>query len=213
MCLLLCAASASAAERGRVAVLVDDVVLEHAIATALQPWDLEVLPLHEVRPSPALPQAASQAERIAADAHAAAVIWVTGDGPDSALWVFDAETQQLIARRVEFTAPIDPAVAAAMALSAKTLLRLSTVAPPVERLAPPPSPRTQLRLEAQLVGFQAQFGDPKGAELRFGAALAWYPKQLGRHLGLALAVSGGLGADVGPLILGKLSDLTLGLQL
>lgn len=210
--LLVLAVAAHAAERRRVALLVDDPVLEHAVVVALEPWNLEVVPVRQGRPTPTVPAAASEAQRIADAQHAGAVVWTTGEGADCGLWVFDVETQQLVARKVELGV-LDPAAAAAVALSAKTLLRASTVAPPAERVgaAAISRPREQLRLEA-IAGGQAQFGTPQSFELRLGAAIAWYPRQLRHWLGLSAGVLAGPGVSVDrPGFSGQLTDITVGL--
>src|SRR5262249_32563684 len=141
--------------------------------------------------------AASQAQKIASAQKVDALVWVTGAGSDAGLWVFDLDTQQLIARRIERVQPLDAATAAALALSVKTLLRASTVAPPPERIgaAALSRPREQLRLEA-LVGAQAQLGVPKSVELRLGAAVAYYPRALRERFGVALQVLAGPGVSI-----------------
>src|SRR5205823_1369678 len=122
-----------------------------------------------------------EAARQGAAQKATAVVWTT---PDGYVWIFDVESGQAMARRVEASSPLDASAAAAVALSVKTLLRSTAVAPPAERIGVA-RPREELRLEA-LVGAQVLFGDPKDAELRLGLALAWYPRRLRRWLGLAL---------------------------
>ena len=191
---LLLAGDAWAA-RGRIALLVEDPLIEHAAVVALEPWHLEVISVQDVPPEARVPAAALAAQRIADRHHASAVVWITGTGSDVALWVYDVETQQLISRQIELKPPIDPGAAAAIALSAKTLLRASAVAPLEEQVGATRRPRERLRLEAY-VGGQSQFGNPKSLELRFGAAVAYFFRRLNYHLGLAIDVFAGPGVQI-----------------
>ena len=193
-------------------LVVGDPLFEHAVEVALQPWNLEVVPLTDAPPAATVPAAASQAQRLAAAHGLAALVWVTGDGSDAGLWVYDLDTQQLIARRIERVQPLDAATAAALALSVKTLLRASTVAALPERIgaAALSRPREQLRLEA-LVGLQAQLGDPQTVELRLGAAVAYYPRRLRSWLGLAVQVLAGPGVNLDRAgFAGRFTDITVG---
>jgi hypothetical protein len=53
---------------------------------------------------------------------------------EPSLWVYDASTDQVVTRKIATAPPFDAPTAAAAALSVKTLLRASTVAPVQERL-------------------------------------------------------------------------------
>jgi hypothetical protein len=199
---LLMATSVQAANP-RVLLMGDDATLRHAVEVALDPWSLQVIAL----PSPP-PQSVAEAARLGVAQQAGAVVWMS---PDAFVWIFDVESGQALARRVEAPLPLDASTAAAVALSVKTLLRATTVAPPAERVAVPRL-REELRLEA-LVGTQVLFGNPRDAELRLGLALAWYPRRLQRWLGLALRVEAGPGISVDRSgFSGRLIDVTLALQ-
>jgi hypothetical protein len=199
---LLVSSAAHAAGR-RVLLVGSDGALQHAVEVALGPWSLEVIA--QAAPVPSGP---AEAARFGTAHEAAAVVWTT---PDAFVWIFDVESGQAMARRMEAPAPLDASAAAAVALSVKTLLRATTVAPPAERVAVP-RVREELRLEA-VVGTQVLFGDPKDAELRLGVALAWYPRRLQRWLGLALRIEAGPGISVDRSgFSGRLIDVTLALQ-
>ncbi len=210
------------AEERRVAVINGDPVLVDAISHALSPWGLRVflVTVSDVA-STDMPRAASQARDIAYKAPAEALVWITtvaGGSASDSLWIYDAATQAIVVRPLGASPPIDTAAAASIALSVKTLLRSTTVAPIREQTAPPPrppelpaspapapdaAPRSsapparvvqRLRLEAA-VGARVLAGAAR-VEPRPSLALSYWPAFLSGRFGLALGAALGPGVSV-----------------
>jgi hypothetical protein len=141
----LCGARrSSAAEAGRVLVIGGGTTFRDAVSTALNPWNLQVLPVEMPPPRGVMPRAADEARALGQRFNATGVVWVSSEDREYALWIYDAKTEQLVSRAISNAPPFDAPTAAAFALSVKTLLRASTVAPIEERIgagaAPHPSP-------------------------------------------------------------------------
>jgi hypothetical protein len=135
--LALAAASGPAAAEVDRIVLVDvPANVEAAVRATLEPWHVELIVVHGPTPGPSMPSSAEKAHAISQRHDAGAAAWIADDGSGSALWIFDGESDRTVARRLASPPPYDDPTAAAVALSIKTLLRFSAVAPPVERLAP-----------------------------------------------------------------------------
>src|SRR5262245_45194767 len=117
----------------RVLVVGGDAELESAVRIALAPWAVEVVASPGPVPPPAMPEAARRAEALGSEAHALALVWVA----DGTLWIWDRASEQLVARPLRAAMPLDAAAAASAALSVKTVLRGTLVAPEPERLVPP----------------------------------------------------------------------------
>ncbi|MDB4936238.1 MAG: hypothetical protein JWP87_3210 [Labilithrix sp.] len=132
--------STARAETHPVLVIGGGAPFRDALTVALSPWDLRVVPLDSAPPRPVMPRAADEARALARDAGASGVVWVAQDQSEPSLWVYDASTDQVVTRKIATAPPFDAPTAAAAALSVKTLLRSSTVAPPAERIGAPVSP-------------------------------------------------------------------------
>ncbi|MBS2018315.1 MAG: hypothetical protein JST00_35930 [Deltaproteobacteria bacterium] len=217
--MLLCGVPARA-EGGAVVVIGGGPPFRDAIGVSLSAWNLRVVSVDGAVPRPQMPAAADEARAIAQREGAAGVVWVSLEKNESSLWVFDASTDQLVTRRLGATPPFDPPTAASAALTVKSLLRASTVAPPAERLgavaspapAPEPAPAPQepqrpehgeraTPLEGRLPpGLRAEIGgaarvvasdiDTRGA-LGLGV---WLGEQ--RRVGLGASVSFGPGLGI-----------------
>jgi hypothetical protein len=105
-----------------------------AMSVALSPWQLRVVPLESAPPRPVMPRAADEARVLAQQWGATGLVWVAMEQNEPSLWVYDASTDQVVTRKIATAPPFDAPTAAAAALSVKTLLRASTVAPVQERL-------------------------------------------------------------------------------
>jgi hypothetical protein len=81
-----------------------------------------------------MPSAVEAAQVLASQYQALGIVWISSDATGSALWAYDAETQQVVTRSIGKPPPFEPAAAAAAALTVKSLFRASTVAPVEERL-------------------------------------------------------------------------------
>ena len=238
---VLHAASASALdepERRDVLVLGGGQAFHEAVTVTLSPWALGVADVDAAPPSSDVLRAATEARALAERHHAIAVVWVAGGAKERqhALFVYDAATDQLVARPLAQAPPFDSPTAAAAALSVKTLLRASTVAPPDERLGarpaaapapPPPSPspapppeaadasptpaarpsEAAERVVVEVSGGARAVADAVDTRIGVGAS-AWLGQ--GRRLGVGLVGRAGPGLAVDtPSFVGRWSELGL----
>ncbi len=129
-------------EAPRVAMIEPPSTLLDAMGVALSPWGLRVVPIAAVPPASMDIAGAVNAARVIAQEHnAAVVLWISAPaGAEPSLWLYEAQTEQVSVRPLPQAPPFDEASAAAVALTVKTLLRSTTVAPPKERLSPAPAP-------------------------------------------------------------------------
>ena len=211
----------SARCQGRKVVVVDaDSRVLSAIDIALSPWSLSVGPVPGPLPEGDLDAASARARAIAAERGAGAVVWIAkARGPDetASLWVYDAQTRQLVVRPLTVAAPLNDAGAAAIALSVKTILRSSPlaevevptplVAPPApqtaspvpvareERAPPLPAATSVWRLEA-IFGARTPTGTGTLAEPRAAFGLSAWPLAFGGHFGLGAVLQAGPGVPV-----------------
>jgi hypothetical protein len=188
----------AAAEAERVVLAGMPANLADATDTVLVPWRIEMVRVAEI-PAADPAQARRDVEALASSTRAGAVVWLAPSPRQSpTLWLYDASSRRLLSRPLPSAPPYDDPTAASVALSIKTLLRHSSVAPPAERVAPPPEPpparprpytaeaRAALRLsQADAEGW--------GYEPRLGLGVAWWPAFVpGRH-GLGIEVELGPG--------------------
>lgn len=216
--------AAAHAERRRVALVNATPALESSARIALSPWELDVIPVVAPSPGDSLPGALSHARDLALAEGVDAVVWISEGGQKYVLWLYDLRTQQIVSRELVDPAPTDMPGAAAMALTLKTLFRSSTVTgeaieerrPP----APPPPPPVAerppgerapvggLRLEASGA---ARASVSNATELRLGLAVGYWPRVLGRHLGVTLGVSAGPGVSMATSdFTGRFTDFAIG---
>lgn len=137
------AGEAHAAEAGRVLVIGGGAGFRDAVGVVLTPWKLSVLPADMPPPRGVMPRAAEEARALGQRFNAVGVVWVAAEDHEYALFIYDAKTEQIVSRALDKGPPFDAPTAASHALSVKSLLRASTVAPPEERLgavAPPVAP-------------------------------------------------------------------------
>ncbi len=191
--------------------------LASAARASLEPWGVEVLAIPPPSPGASMP-ATSEAARAVALAHgAAAVVWVSVAGDSHALWIYDLESDSVTARRLLTPPPFDAPVAAAVALSIKTLLRHSAVAPEADRLVAPSEDRAPVALRdhartavqradtpphsdshLDFAGHASARFDrtqPGTIELRVGFGLWWWPGSGPIGLAFRLASGPGVGVD------------------
>ncbi len=136
------ARDASAAEEGRVLVIGGGPSFRDAVAVALNPWKLQVLPADLPAPRGVMPRAAHEARALGQRFNVVGVVWVSAEEREYALFIYDAKTEQIVSRALDRGPPFDGPTAASHALSVKSLLRASTVAPPEERIGAPPQEAT-----------------------------------------------------------------------
>lgn len=206
LALLLLATPAQASPR-RVAVLEADLELLRALHLALSPWD--VTTVRSSAPGDSLARdpirtASGLARRLDVEA----VVWISRTEQGSLLWVFDDDTGEVSTRMLASAPPFDGAAAAAVALSVKTVLRATVVAPPAERFGAqtaPPEVEHTLALE---LGVALTMLDRHEVEPRLEAApVLWLTK----YFGLSLEASAGPGVALqSSRFRGRYNELVLG---
>ena len=181
---LLLGARGAAATQPRIAVLQPDEELLRAVSLALSAWGLQTLRSDASFPSSTLPEAVRLASHLAQQLEVEALVWVTRLEQGSLIWVFDAATGDMTMRRLPESSPFDSAAAAAVALSVKTALRSTAVAPPSERLVSRDGLPTE-RAETQHTSLQAN----RAATVELGAVGHWFARDA---LALELRLAGSL---------------------
>jgi len=128
----------------RLLLLSSDRALAHAVESALRPWGIVIVTTNDTTLGPTMPLAAAQAKAIAERNNVDGVTWVSlsADGP--ALWTYDTHTGQATSRPLRSAPPYDEELAASVALSLKTELRSTEVAPEIERIARPAAAASSL---------------------------------------------------------------------
>jgi hypothetical protein len=207
---VFCLSSAAQAEHQRVAVLGSDAELARAISLALSPWGLETTSSAARAPGPSQPGAVREATLLAERLEVDALIWLTPADGGSLLWVLDVDTGDVTTRLVPQTSPFDGAGAAAVALSVKTVLRASAIAPPNERFGSSTRSRTPqvvFALEGgALVHWMGEHAVEPRAQLE---GVLWH--STARRLGLSLHLASGPGLQVDAAAFrGRYRELTLG---
>ncbi len=215
------------AERAlRVVMVSAPAGLEEAVETALAGWPVQVTTAGG-DPGATMPAAGEQARAIGQAQAAGAVVWTAGDATGHAVWVLDVDSGRVTARRLPQPPPWDEPTAAAIALSIKTLLRHSRVAPVLERYGveearaalreesaaaarPTPTPHVRawsLRL-ATLAGARIRPSEAGDLELRLGAGAELAPGFLAGRAALVARIRSGTGVGLNqPDFVGRYSDL------
>jgi hypothetical protein len=210
---VLCSAMAARAYTGSVAVLQADNELLRAISLALSPWGIETIGSDAPFPERSQPEAVQVAARLARELGVEALVWVTSLKQGSLLWVFDVRTGDVTTRMLTETPPFDSAAAAAVALSVKTVLRASVVAPPEERFGAQVTAPMLDRISAVEVGAGGHWLGDRQLDFRVGiAGVLWLPAF--RRLGLAVAGSTGPGFRIDDVAYrGRYRELVVGAKL
>ncbi len=229
--LLVAARIAYAGDR-RVGLVDTDPAFVEAVTRALAAWDVDVTHLTIGRPESDLTVASKWAHDVSATSSLGALVWLAPEsgrqGPS--LWLYDASTEQIVIRPLPASPPFDPPTAAAVALSVKTLLRSSSIAPEAERApeAPKPAPETAApapppaappspspaasrtwRIEAS-AGARVLTAGGSTAEVRGGIGATVWPSAWGGRLGLGAEVRAGPGISVqGPTFFGRFNETVL----
>ncbi len=210
--LLVVALSASPAHaaRRRVVLVNADPQLLRAVVVTLTAWDLDVVSHAATSPGATLPDAERRAVDLSRELSADVLAWISVGKDEAVLWIFDTDTKQIGSRVLSDRPPFDEASAAAVALSLKTLLRSSIVAPEPERFGATPFVRSQPTwFRAEVTGGARLF--PRDtAELRGGFGLSFWPRAFDELLGFGAVVSVGPGASVdNASFSGRYSDIAI----
>ena len=212
LALLLVLAPRARAERARVVLTAVPEGLEQATRTALAPWSLRVI--SDATPLPSEQDLAMQRARaLAAQHRAGAVVWLASAPDGHTLWLYDVRHERLISRSLALGPPLDEPGAASVALSIKTLLRHSMVAPEDQRLPPASDPlpgdpsstsaapdRTRpasapsapaplaspYSIEYRVQARSTRADLQSAIEPRYGVGLAWWPRALDHRYGVAV---------------------------
>ncbi len=191
---VFCLAVVARANPRRVALLRADPELLRAVSLSLSAWDVETL--HSLNPAPEATHQglAAAARRLATQLGVEALVWTTSRSQPM-LWVFEADTGELTTRVLTRPPPFDSVAAASVALTIKTVLRASGLAPAKERVAPPLPPPRRVRSAALQVGAGGYWMgdehlDPRGQV----AGMLWLAAR--KQLGLSLELSLGNGLTV-----------------
>jgi hypothetical protein len=189
--------------------------LADATHTVLVPWQIEIVRADQ--PLPAEPEQARREARVVAErSRAGAVVWLAPATPGFTLWVYDTSSRQAHSRPLASAPPFDEPTAASVALSIKTMLRHSSVAPPAERIAPPaPVPQPVVTRPFEITGraslrLSVPAPDPNelGIEPRLGLGVTWWPAFLPDY-GASIELELGPGLSVSKSGLrGELQDVT-----
>ncbi len=213
--LVLVAAPSTARAGGGVALVQPGPALEEAVGVALTPWAIDIVRVTSRSPGSAMPAAAARARAIAEEVGVGAVVWISDDnGP--ALWVYDLESHRVVARRLVSPPPFDDASAAAAALSIKTLLRHSAIAPVEERYAAALvlRRRRDVRIHYEsIAGVRLRRTEAGDVEPRLGIGVSWWPTAFGDRLGAAMTAQSGPGIAIDePNLVGRFSDTAFGVS-
>jgi len=130
----------------KVVVLSGNPTLDRALRMSLGPWRMRLEVVTARSPGSSMPISAVRARVLAQELSADALVWISDTPEGAALWVHDARTGNVTARATP-SPPFDIPTAAALALSVKTVLRASGLAPEGrdtsgETAEPAPLPRT-----------------------------------------------------------------------
>lgn len=139
----------------KVVVLSGNPTLDRALRMSLAPWSMRLEVVTARSPGASMPISAMRARMLAQELSADALVWVADTAEGAALWVHDARTGNVTARTTP-SPPFDIPTAAALALSVKTVLRASGLAPEGRDASgdapePPPRPRTPASRQPPIV--------------------------------------------------------------
>ncbi len=179
------------------ALVEPDPQLEHAVSLALSPWGVTATTTHAESPGTDLPGAARRAAALARQLGASVVVWVSATEEGSVLWIYDAETDEVSTRELGEEPPFSDPAAASVALSLKTLLRATVVAPSDERFGAPPvkhEPHSErLTLAA---GGDVRFLATNTSEMRASVGGVFWFQPPPTRLGAGLSFAAGPGVSI-----------------
>ncbi len=188
-------ATTAGAETQRVAVLQPDEQLLRAITLSLSPWELETIRSDAPLPTTSQPEAVEAASLLARQLDVDAVVWMTARQGGSLLWVFDVGAGDVTTRMLPESPPLDGAAAAAVALSVKTILRASVIAPPDERFGSRKTTPEPSRNWAVELGAGGHWIHDDHVDLRVElAGVFWLP--IFSRLGATLELASGPGVSI-----------------
>jgi hypothetical protein len=224
----LCAAAPADAEPDtrRLGLFEIPPPLDEAIDVTLSAWGIELVAVSESAGA-TMPDAATRARTQAAELELDATVWISETDSGAALWIYDADSDRVVARPLPQRPPFDEPTAAAVALTIKTLLRHSKLAPIEERFGaqealalrrplplpplPEPAPlRTHWGFEAMAAVRFRDASSTSHLEPRVGIGLEVAPAFAGGWLAAfaLFRAGGGVGVEA-PSLSARFSDSTL----
>jgi hypothetical protein len=193
VCIVGFVATAVHAADRRIALVQGDAELQRSVSLALSPWGVETVPTNRPTPGSSLPDGAQRAAELARQLDVDAVVWVSVSGQGAVLWVYEARNDETTTRVLVETPPFESSAAAAIALSVKTVLRATTVAPESERFGATPAQslrkaeRVAIETGADVHVLAARSVDPR---ITIGTVVWFVPPT---RLGAALTLAAGPG--------------------
>ena len=214
----------SAQPQATVVLATPDEALQHALSSALQPWDIGVTTVEEPAPGASMPGAAERGRWLSTRHHALAAVWISESEAGFALWIYDGARGQVVATPLASGPPFDDVMAAEVALTVKAMLRRGpvlgsrgpdrgsseVVSRPLPQDAPtepsvheePPDeaaahgPASDVWAVTVGGGARGLATAPQQVEPRFFVAASWWPAALEEVLGVAVAAFSGPGVEV-----------------
>jgi len=201
------------AQPQRVVLVQPGATLREATLAALAPWHIEIRATKDALPGATMPAAAHRARAIARRRSAGAVVWISRAAAGRhALWLYATQGDHVVAQPLAATLPLDDAAAASVALSIKTLLRHSTVAPPTQRFAAHQARGARARgrvSRRELESVAGMWTRGSHMEPRLGLTALWWPTD---RAGVGAAVRAGPGVAVTePTFGGRFTDIEVAL--
>ncbi len=195
--------------------------LLEAAQRTLHPWDISVsaIEAEDASPSESMPGARDRAKQLCHQHGARAIVWLTSNRDGEALWVFDMQTDRVVVRKLNVKLPLQDSEAAAVALSIKTLLMHTPIAPPAERFGAevvdskpaasrPASMRASSTLWSATSGFGVRRGINHDGHTEMRLALGIYRNF--QHLRVGAQLSSGTGYSLeNPNFRGHIADWSL----
>jgi hypothetical protein len=137
------------------------------------------------------------------------VIWLALSSQGHVLRLYEAHSGHVMSRTLPSGPPFSEPMAASLALSIKTMLRHSQLAP-ADAPAPPGWPEPDLIIDSR-VGVRVP--SQQGLQPRFGLALIWAPGFMESSYAMAARVDSGLGIslDLNDFV-GNFTDIAMGVE-
>lgn len=197
------------AQPARVAVATTDRTLVAALADAVFPSGMVVLPVDDIPPA-AIGELTATSRAVAAREGAAAVIWLLPEAEGATLVAYDRRVDRVLVRPLPYAPPLTAARAAETARAARTMLRALTLseepepqppATPPAIVAPAPRPWPNVVGVAGFGGRYGRLGEDGVIEVQLAAA--WRPDALGV---VAMASLSPAATLTNPAFMGDVSD-------
>jgi hypothetical protein len=181
------------------------------VSLALSPWGVTARVTHEPSPGTDLPGAARRAAALSRRLAASVLVWISSSDQGSLLWIYELDTDEVSTRELGAAPPFSSPDAAAVALSLKTLLRTTEVAPQAERFgaapARPEPPVQHLTLEA---GGDVRYLARATTEVRATVGGVWWFRPAPTRFGAGLEFGAGPGVQLErPNFVGQFRQLSL----